>query len=183
MPFRISIPDGAEPVHHIHDKLGTPLLRAARMAVYKVMYDAPETTLSLREREAMRFPLTVVIGCPLCNSVRIWRDWPGYTGEPVPEEFYQNAEVRNLEWPGFTQRERLLMQFVERFDAEIDTLNGDDDFWDELHANFSEAEIGDAVIMAGAWLGFGRGLKVLGVGSMCETPTAEGMKRVSAYAK
>lgn len=175
MPYRFDLPDGAEAVTHIYARLGTPKLVDVRSAIFKVIYDAPETTVTLREREAMRFPLTVVIGCPLCNSMRMWRDWPGYVGEPIPEEFYQNAEARNLDWPGFTARERLLMRFVERFDNDIENLNGDDDFWAELYANFSETEIGDVVTMAGAWLGFGRGLKALGVGSICAVPAAAGV--------
>lgn len=170
MPYRIDMPEGANPPLHIHEHSGSPALRAVRSATFKTIYDAPETTITLREREAMRFPLTVVIGCSLCNSMRMWRDWPGYTGDPIPEAFYQAAEARDLAWPGFSTRERLLIRFVEQFDTGIDTINADDPLWDEMHANFNETEIGDVVIMAGAWLGYGRGLKALGVGSICEIP-------------
>jgi hypothetical protein len=172
MPYQMHLPEGSEAAQHIFGHLGTPKLVESRWAIFKTIYDAVETNITLREREAMRFPLTVVIGCPVCNSLRMWRDWPGYTGEPIPEEFYKNAEIRNLNWPGFTVRERLLIGFVERFDTGIDTMNSDADFWDEFHANFTETELGDVVILAGAWLGFGRGLKALGVGSVCEIPAA-----------
>lgn len=171
MPFRLSVPNGTEAALALNDH-GTPMLVAARHAIYKTIYDAAETTVSLREREVMRFPLTVVMGCPFCNSFRLWRDWPGYTGEPIPEEFYEAAARREYSWPGFTARERVLLRFVEAFDRAIDTLNDDDELWDEMHSLFTETEIGDITIMAGTWVGYGRCLKALGVGSVCEVGSA-----------
>jgi alkylhydroperoxidase family enzyme len=170
MPYRIDVPDGTPAPVHIQNNLGTPALIAARHAIFNTIYTAPETTLTVREREAMRFPLTVVIGCEVCNSLRMWRDWPGYQADPIPEEFYNAAAARDLSWPGFSARERVLIRFVEQFDTQIDTMNADDALWEEMSANFSEQEIGDIIIMAGAWLGTGRGLKALGVGSVCALP-------------
>lgn len=170
MPYRFDLPEGEEAANYIYAHLGSPKLVAMRQAVFKLVYDAPETTLSLREREAMRFPLTVIIGCPFCNSFRVWRDWPGNTDEPIAEAFYQNAEAQNLDWEGFTTRERLMIEFSVRFSDDIDNLNGDDELWARIGANFSTEEVGDMVILAGAWLGFGRGLKAYGVGSVCAVP-------------
>ncbi len=180
MPLRIELPEGAQAPIHIHESHGSPALRKARMDVFQTIYNAPETTISLREREAMRFPLTVVMGCDVCNGYRMWRDWPGYTGEPIPEEFYAAAEVKDLSYSGFSDRERILIQFVTKFDTEIDTINEDDELWDELQALFSEEEIGDIIIMAGAWLGFGRGLKALGVGHACSLPQRGAAPAVTA---
>src|SRR3546814_3336359 len=73
----------------------------------------------------MRFPMTAMMGCPICNSMRLWRDWPGFSDEPIEEELYTNAEAINLEWPGFSARERLLLEFVDRFANAIDGMNGD----------------------------------------------------------
>jgi alkylhydroperoxidase family enzyme len=172
MPFRLNVPEGVEPALALNAH-GTPMLVAARHAVYTLVYDAPETSINLREREVMRFPLTVVMGCPFCNSIRMWRDWPGYTGDPIPEDFYEAAARREYDWPGFTARERALLRFVEAFDSHIDTLNDDDALWDEMHSRFTETEIGDIAIMAGTWVGYGRCLKALGVGSVCEiTPSS-----------
>jgi alkylhydroperoxidase family enzyme len=167
MPYRVDIPEGEEALEVILNRLGTNMLVDARKRMFRIMYDAPETTLSPREREVMRFPMTAMMGCPICNSVRMWRDWPGFSDQPIEEEFYANAEQANLDWPGFTARERLLLEFVDRFANEIDGMNGDDAFWDKMHASFSDTEIGDIVVMCGTWLGVGHSLKALGIGSVC----------------
>ena len=173
MPYRITVPEGEEALEIILNHLGTPQLVDARKRMFRIMYDAPETTLSPREREVMRFPMTAMMGCPICNSVRMWRDWPGLS-EPIEEELYTNAEVVNLDWPGFSDRERLLLEFVDRFANRIDGINGDDAFWERMHASFSDTEIGDIVVMGGTWLGVGHSLKALGIGSVCPLPvTAE----------
>src|SRR3546814_6928960 len=52
-------------------------------------------------------------------------------------------------------------------------MNGDDAFWERMHANFSDTEIGDVVLMCGTWLGVGHGLKALGIGSVCAVPASE----------
>src|SRR3546814_15899657 len=103
----------------------------------------------------MRLPMTAMMGCPICNSMRLWRDWPGFSDEPIEEELYTNAEAINLEWPGFSARERLLLEFVDRFANAIDGMNGDAAFWERMHANFSDTEIGEVVLMCGHWLGVG----------------------------
>src|ERR1700761_7126547 len=155
MPYRVSIPEDREALEHILNHLGTPMLVDARKRMFRLVYDAPETTLRPREREAMRFPMTAMMGCPICNSMRMWRDWPGFSDEPIPEEFYQNAEIGNYAWEGFSERERLLVEFAIRFAQDIDNLNGDDEFWDKIRANFNDIEIGDIGIMCGHWLGVG----------------------------
>jgi len=173
MPYRVDIPEGREALDHILNHLGTSLLVGNRQRTFRLVYDAPETTLSPREREAMRFPMTAMMGCPICNSMRMWRDWPGFSDEPIEEEFYQNAEAKNLAWSGFSERERLLVEFVDRFANAIDGLNGDDLFWERMHARFTQTEIGDIVNLAGIWLGVGHGLKALGIGSICQLPVGE----------
>src|SRR3546814_5417113 len=88
-----------------------------------------------------------MMGCPICNSMRMWRDWPGFSDTPIEEEFYENAEAKNAAWPGYSARESLLVEFVDRFANVIDGMNGDDDFWDRMHAAFSDVEIGDIVLI------------------------------------
>jgi alkylhydroperoxidase family enzyme len=173
MPYRIDVPEGEEALEHILNHLGTPKLVEARKRMFRILYDAPETTLTPREREAMRFPMTAMMGCPICNSMRMWRDWPGFSDTPIEEEFYQAAEAKRLDWPGFSDRERILGEFVDRFANAVDGLNGDDLFWGKMHALFSDTEIGDIVNMAGVWLGVGHGLKALGIGSVCALPVTE----------
>jgi alkylhydroperoxidase family enzyme len=173
MPYRVDVPEEVEALDHILNHLGTSKLVESRKRMFRIIYDAPETSLSPREREAMRFPMTAMMGCPICNSMRMWRDWPGFSDAPIEEEFYQNAEVMNASWSGFTAREALVVEFVDRFANAIDGMNGDDLFWDRMHASFSDVEIGDIVLMAGIWLGTGHALKALGIGSVCPLPITE----------
>jgi alkylhydroperoxidase family enzyme len=176
MPYRFHIPDGVAPLEQLLNHTGTPALVRLRQTAHHVVYSAPETNLSPREREVMRMPFTAMMGCPICNSARLWRDFPGFSDRPIEEQVYKNAEVMNIDWPGFTTREQLLLGFVKRFSDQIDELNGDDEFWAQLQSHFTEQEIGDVVIMCGSWLGIGRGLKALGIGSQCEIATEETMR-------
>src|SRR3546814_13269570 len=66
-----------------------------------------------------------------------------------------------------------MVEFVDRFANVIDGMNGDEDFWDRMHAAFSDVEIGDIVLMGGVWLGTGHALKALGIGSVCSLPITE----------
>jgi len=174
MPYRIDVPEGQEPLVHILNTLGTPKLVEARQRMFRTIYDAPETTLTAREREGMRIMGAVRTNCPICAGMRLWRDWPGFLGGEIPEEFYENASACNYAWDGFTEREKLLIEFADRFEKDglegIDGINGDDALWERMHAHLTDIEIGDTVIMLATWLGVGRALKSLGIGSVCIVP-------------
>jgi hypothetical protein len=178
MPYRIDVPKDREPLEHILNHLGTSMLVECRQRTFRTMYDAPQTTLTAREREGMRILGAVRTNCPICSSVRLWRDWPGFSTAQIDEEFYQNAIALNLGWAGFSERERLLIEFADRFERDIDGINGDDVLWARMHAQLSEAEIGDLVIMLACWVGTGRALKALGIGSTCEVATAETIQKL-----
>lgn len=178
MPYRVEIPDGDAPLDHILNRLGTDSLLAVRQQMFKAVYTNHDTTLTPREREGMRIVMTAMMGCPICNSMRMWRDYPGFSDIEIPEEFYQNSLDRNFAWAGFSARERLAIQFSDRFAHDIDNLNGDDAFWERLHAAFSDAEIGDLCFFNGCWLGAGHTLKSLGIGSVCELPSEELYERL-----
>lgn len=173
MPYRIDVPQDREPLEHILNHLGSPMLRECRQRMFRTMYDAPETTLTAREREGMRILGAVRTNCPICAGMRLWRDWPGFSGGEIPEEFYENAIALNVAWSGFTDRERLLIEFADRFERDIDSINGDPDLWERMHAHLTETEIGDLVIMLATWVGTGRALKALGVGSVCVVPPSQ----------
>lgn len=173
MPYRVDIPEGKEALEHILNHLGTSKLVESKKVTMRLMYEAPETTLSPREREVVRYPGTLVMGCPICNNLRMWRDWPGFCEEPIAEELYANAGEFNWNWDGFSKREALVLEFTYRFYNAIEDLNGDDEFWERMHEHFSDAEIGDLCIMCGTWLGTGHMLKALGIGSVCPLPVTE----------
>jgi alkylhydroperoxidase family enzyme len=178
MPYRIDVPESREPLEHILNHLGTSMLVDCRQRMFRTVYDAPQTSLTAREREGMRILGAVRTNCPICSSMRLWRDWPGFAGGEISEEFYQNAIDLNLDWPGFSERERLLIEFADRFERDIDGINGDDALWDRMHAQLTDTEIGDLVIMMATWIGTGRALKALGIGSSCEIATDETIKKL-----
>lgn len=173
MPYRIDIPEGREPLDHILNHLGTSMLVECRQRTFRTIYDAPQTTLTAREREGMRIMGAVRTNCPICSGMRLWRDWPGFSGEEISEDFYQNAIAINLAWEGFSERERLLIEFADRFERDIDGINGDDALWERMHAHLSDSEIGDLVIKLATWVGTGRALKALGIGSVCAIPPSQ----------
>ena len=140
MPYRVDVPEGQEALVHILNHLGTDQLIEARQRMFRTIYDAPETTLTAREREGMRILGAARTNCPICSGMRLWRDWPGFTGEEIADEFYQNAIDCNMEWEGFTDRERLLIEFADRFGRDIDSINGDEALWKRMHALLAEKE-------------------------------------------
>lgn len=178
MPYRIEIPAGEMALSHLLHGVGTPALVAARQQLIKTVYGNHDTPLTHREREGMRILCTAIVGCPICNSLRMWRDHSNFCDEEIPEDFYQNCLAKNYDWSGFSERERLAVQFSDRFCNDIDNLNGDDDFWARLHANFSEREIADICFFNSYFLGTGYTLKALGIGSTCEIPPPPGSDEV-----
>lgn len=59
----------------------------------------------------------------------------------------------------FSARERAALQFAEKL--AVDHHRIDDAFFEELHQQFSDAEILELGMMIGQYIGFGRLLKVL----------------------
>src|SRR3546814_13280634 len=113
MPYRVDIPEGIEALDHILNHLGTNKLVESRKRMFRIIYDAPETSLSPREREAMRFPLTAMMGCPLCHSMRMWRDWPGFSDPQIEDVYYAYAGANNAAGPGYAARASLVHDVVE----------------------------------------------------------------------
>jgi alkylhydroperoxidase family enzyme len=69
----------------------------------------------------------------------------------------EDAITHVLAWdtyPHFTVRERLLIEYAERFAVRHDTL--DDAFYARLHAVFDDATILEATVVLARNLGFGR---------------------------
>lgn len=176
--YRVTLPEGVHPLNHVIDRLGSEALLAARQELLKTVYEAPGSGLTPREREAIRIPTAQNIGCNTCMAVRLWRDMPGFSAE-IEEAFYQKAMDRHLDWEGFTPRESFLIEFSDRFENDHQAMNGDDAFWERAHALFPEADIGDAFILASTFGGIGHSLNVLGIGSVCEVPSPEGLRKLA----
>lgn len=163
MPFRVTIPEGTSVPAKRMMGLGTEQLVAIRKQYLDVIYDAPETTLTPREREATRIIFAVRGGCSICSGLRLAAAKEGFSSEEIPEDLYQAAIEVDLDWPGFSKRERLLVEIADRFERDVDSINGDDGLWRRINELLTETELADTLNMFGIWVGAGRTLKVLGV--------------------
>ena len=70
----------------------------------------------------------------------------------VTEDAYGHVDEWRT-WPGYTDRQRLAIEYAERF--AVDHLAIDDDLFDRLHAHFSDEEILDLTLCLSIWLGLG----------------------------
>jgi alkylhydroperoxidase family enzyme len=88
-------------------------------------------------------------------------------GDPAPdEEFY--AQVENWRtWAGFSERERLVIEYADRLGSAPQSMDHDEAFWTKMHAHFSDAEIVDATFSIGSWMALGRLTHVLELDGVC----------------
>lgn len=139
--------------------------------------------LPLREFEAARARIALINGCQLCKQFRSMEDVPTYLeglGEdpdigvhrngPAPEEeFYLG--IGNWQASAiYSPRERLAIEYAERFSLEPDALGHDATFWEQLKAAFSDEEIVDLTLACAAFVAAGRFVHVLGFdeGAVCD---------------
>jgi len=86
------------------------------------------------------------------------------TQQGASEELYAHvAEYRS--WPGYTDRERLAIEFAERFVADHTSM--DDEFFGRLRTHFADDEIVDLGLCVAIFMGLGRFLRVLGIDEAC----------------
>ena len=78
----------------------------------------------------------------------------------MDDELY-NAVGRYYEVDDFTEREKLAIEFGERF--AIDHTNIDDEFWQRCSEHFSDAEMLELTVVAGFCVGMGRAFQVLDI--------------------
>jgi alkylhydroperoxidase family enzyme len=78
----------------------------------------------------------------------------------MDDELY-NAVNRYYEVDEFTEREKLAIEFGERF--AIDNTTIDDEFWARASEHFSDVELLELTTVAGFCVGIGRALQVLDV--------------------
>lgn len=179
---RIAIPEGQEanPYGYAAATHAVPIMAAAAgfsSAVYR------ETALSLREFEGARMRTAQLNGCMICQDFRAARDAEAtFTvgGEPparlvtrngsAPDEAFFAAVADWRTAPAFTARERLAIEFAERFAEEPKVLAQDETFWTRMHGAFSDGEIVDLSHCVAAWMGLGRIAHVLGFDTVCLAP-------------
>jgi hypothetical protein len=175
--LRVDVPEDQLAVAgpYILATIGSPALLAARKAYGSALYDFQcDTSLSFREREAIRMWVGFFLSCNVCKA---WRPATHpIAGRPPTEEqaatisegFYKNI-LNYKSWDGYSEREKLAIEFVERYATDLQGVREDEGFWARLKRNFSQLEIGDLGIFAGDWVSSAMTLKMLGFeGAVCE---------------
>ena len=152
MTPRLEIPDGPG---------GAPVqvwnLRPELLPTVTAMIDGPyqRSRLPAREREAARMRIALLNDCSICRDFRARSAQAG----GATEDLY--AHVREPDDADYTPRERLAIEFAERF--AVDHQGMDDELFTRLRGAFADAEILDLTICCAAFLGLGRVLAVLGI--------------------
>lgn len=176
------------PAARTHDPYGyatemlAPEIMQAGGAFSRAVYR--HSRLSLREFEGARARTAEINGCVICQGFRAARDLGGMfagTGTrgtvvdngPAPDEAFYAAVSEWRTSPVFSDRERLAIEFAERFGIEPKAIASDEAFWTKARAAFSDAEIADLANCVAAWVGLGRVAHVLGFDEVCLPFTAE----------
>lgn len=176
MTYRVEIDDTIEGPIRTLGRLGTPQIADHNdVGAWARLF--AKTPLSVREREVFRHRMAHYVGCAWCANLRSSslvanpetggaQDAPREPG--LPDEFYDN--IFDSEWDGYTERERIIIELVERFAEDHEALRDDNAFWGRVHENFSEDEIVDVCYhMIGPQLGRALMAKViLGYSELCE---------------
>ena len=136
--------------------------------------------LSLRELEAARYRTALINGCNVCKNMRGARDFPGlfeifggdldnsvYTHGEAPDEDFYNNVANWRDYPGFSERERLIIRYAEGLGQTPDQIAQDEEFWALAKAVFSDNEIVDLSYSIAAWMGVGRAMHALGLDAVC----------------
>jgi Uncharacterized conserved protein len=175
-------------IHVPDDDAANPYGYAARTHAREIMAGADHfskavyqhSLLSLREFEGARTRIAQINGCIICQQFRAATDAPAMfaatgtrpehlvsdNGPPPDEAFYADvADWRTSD--RFSPRERLAIEFAERFAEEPKVIADDVAFWARAHDLFSDAEIVDLAHSVAAWTGLGRVAHVLGFDSVC----------------
>jgi alkylhydroperoxidase family enzyme len=124
-----------------------PELGEAAEALSRMVQE--RSIIPVREHEAARIRIAHINGCEPCSETRI--DEMDAWG--LDESFYE--DVDSIERRGrYTERERLAIEFAERFAAGTDAFDGA--FWERLRSAFTDAELVDLGVSVAKWLAFGR---------------------------
>ena len=150
---RVDVPDGpGGPAVQVWN------LRPELLPTVQAMIDGPykRSRLPVREREAARVRIAELNDCRICRDFRA----RSVVAAGVTEDLYAHvADAHSTD--GYSERERLAIEFAERFAVDHSTI--DDELFARLRAAFGDDEIVDLTICCAAFLGLGRVLAVLGI--------------------
>jgi alkylhydroperoxidase family enzyme len=160
---RIDVPPDRDPMLYLWMERAPALTGAAARFSNTAYY---QSTLTPREFEIVRMRIAQINDCRVCQSFRATRDVVDrFDAGTVPDELYEH--VGDPSWSGFTERERLAMEFTERFVLDHLSMANDEKFWARLHEHFSDDELVELACCAGAHLVNGRINRVFDVEGDC----------------
>jgi AhpD family alkylhydroperoxidase len=148
---RIDIPEGAGGEAAMVWTL-RPEMAGMVQKMISTAYQASK--LPAAEREVARMRIAQINACNACATFRA----PSVVEAGVTEEMYRHLDDWR-EFPGYTERQRLAIEYAERFALNHHEI--DDDFFDELRTRFADDEILDLTLCLAVYLGLGRTLEVL----------------------
>jgi AhpD family alkylhydroperoxidase len=151
---RIDLPPGDE----LTAWLGLSPLGESLGAFAAAVYS--QSRLSLREFEAARTRVAISNGCTTCLNTR----HADGARQGLDAEFYANV-ARWRDHAGYTERERLAIEFAERFCERW--AEDDPGFWERLRKAYSDGEIVDLAIQVAELVGAGRILRMLEIAQTC----------------
>ncbi|HMT44357.1 MAG TPA: carboxymuconolactone decarboxylase family protein [Chakrabartia sp.] len=153
----------------------SPEMIAASGAYSQATYK--HSKLPLRIFEAARIATAVINGCIVCRNWRAERDvsFMGVNGGvidngDVPDEAFYQAVLAN-DLSALTDKERVAVIFAQRMGNDPQGLASDEEFWAEVKAHLTDAEIVDLAYCTACWIGLGRVAHVLGSDTACNIPT------------
>jgi AhpD family alkylhydroperoxidase len=118
------------------------------------------SNLPASEREVARFRVAQLNDCNACADFRA----PSVREADVSEELYAHVQEYRT-YPGYTDRQRLAIEYAERFATAHDQM--DDALFVRMRAAFGDDEILDLTLCLAVFVGLGRTLAVLGVDDAC----------------
>jgi AhpD family alkylhydroperoxidase len=110
--------------------------------------------LPAAEREVARMRIAQLNACGACATFRA----PSVIEAGVTEDIYAHVDEWR-DWPGYSERQRLAIEYAERFAADHQGI--DDGLFDRLRSHFADDEILDLTLCLAVHLGLGRTLEVL----------------------
>lgn len=121
------------------------------------------SNLPAGEREVARMRIAELNACAACSTFRA----PSVVEAGVAEAVYQHLDEWRT-WPGYTDRQRLVIEYAERFATDHRAI--DDELFSRLRAQFGDDEILDLTLCCAVFLGLGRTLEVLGINDNDDHP-------------
>jgi alkylhydroperoxidase family enzyme len=166
---RIALPPDQDHFLYVMNKVGSPRLNKRLNDGWDAQY-FNDSTVTPREREAARIRMAHHVGCASCIAFRAAHDLPAFSDQEIPEELYENI-FNYRSWPGYTERERLIIEFAERYSDDYRGMVEDEELWTRLRASFSEVELADLCLLCGTWESATRMYHLLvGIDVACAVP-------------